>query len=122
MDLHSNAKFSFLQLIGCAYFKQHASAFRSQTPETLFYSVSNATTMYNHHANWLTIIRNTVRQRVDTESKSMPTTEALLLHWKRCLWVVAMWHCATLNSIDLPGIYIMLQISVCKILHYKYIS
>ena len=34
MDLHSNAKFSFLRLIGCAYFKQHASAFRSQTPET----------------------------------------------------------------------------------------
>ena len=31
-------------------------------------------------------------KRVDIESKSMPSTEALLLHWKRCTWVLAMWH------------------------------
>ena len=86
MDLHSNAKFSFLRLIGCAYFKQHASTFRSKTPETLFYSVSNFAFEYKSiDISWLTIIRNAVRQRVDTESKSMPTTEALLLHCKRCL-------------------------------------
>ena len=75
MDADSDAKFSFLRLIGCAY----VSAFRSQTPEALFNSVSNATTTYDNHAKWLAIIRTTVRQRVDMESKAMPSTEALLL-------------------------------------------
>ena len=93
MDADSDAKFSFLRLIGCAY----VSAFRSQTPEALFNSVSNATTTYDNHAKWLAIIRTTVRQRVDMESKAMPSTEALLLHWRRCIWVVGMWHC-------LPGV------------------
>ena len=50
-------------------------------------------------------IRSTVRQRVDTESKTMPSTEALLLHWKRCEWILAMWKCATSSAIDLPGMY-----------------
>ena len=99
----SNSKFSFLRLIGCAYYKQHTSTFRSQTPEALFYSICDTNTVYEHHAKWLAMIRSTVRQRVDTESKSIPSTEALLLHWKRCTWVVAMWHCATLNHINLPG-------------------
>ena len=52
MDADSDAKFSFLRLIGCAYYK-HVSAFRSQTPEALFNSVSNATTTYDNHAKWL---------------------------------------------------------------------
>ena len=103
MDLDSNTQLSFLRLIGCAYYKQHTSAFRSRTPEALFYSTSDASTTYHYHAKWLAKIRSVVRQRVDTESKSMPSTEALLLHWKRCTWVLAMWHCATLNNIDLPG-------------------
>ena len=33
----------------------------------------------------------------------MPSTEALLLHWKRSIWVLAMWNCATHNTVDLPG-------------------
>ena len=113
LDLQSNAKFSFLRLIGCAYYKQHTSGFRSQTPEALFYSVSDAATTSDHHAKWLAMIRSTVRQRVDTESKSMPTTEALLLHWNRCMWIVAMWHSATLNSIDLPGMLGHYNVHTC---------
>ena len=96
--VHHNVVYRWLKLN-----KQHTSAFRSQTPEALFYSICDTNTVYEHHAKWLAMIRSTVRQRVDTESKSIPSTEALLLHWKRCTWVVAMWHCATLNHINLPG-------------------
>ena len=53
----SDSKFSFLRLIGCAYYKQHVSAFCSQTPEALFFSVTNATSTHDHHAKWLAKIR-----------------------------------------------------------------
>ena len=42
-------------------------------------------------------------ERADTEDKTMPSTEALKLHWNRSLWVLEMWHQATSNDIDLPG-------------------
>ena len=99
----TNSRYSFLQLIGCAYYKQHTSAFRSQTPEALFHSVNSGTSTYDHHNRWLSEIRSTVRQRVDSEPKSMPSTGALLLHWKRCTWVLAMWKYATHSTADLPG-------------------
>ena len=61
------------------------------------------------------MVRTTVRQRVDSENKVMPTTEALLLHWKRCMWIIAMWHSGTSNAIDLPG---MLCHTVYNHTHY----
>ena len=73
LDIQSDAQFSFLRLVGCAYYKQHTLAFRSKTPEALYYCVSDAATTYKQHAKWLAIIRSTVRQRVDTETKVMPT-------------------------------------------------
>ena len=79
-----NTKFSFLHPVGCAYYKHHISAFRTQTPEALFNSI-NASTTYEQHDIWLAKIRSVVRQRADIESKSMPSTESLLLHWKRCM-------------------------------------
>ena len=100
----SQARYSFLRLIGCAYYKQHTSAFRTPTSEALFHSIERGSSIYDHHNSWLANIRSTVRQRVDTESKTMPSTEALLLHWKRCEWILAMWKCATSSAIDLPGI------------------
>lgn len=33
----------------------------------------------------------------------MPSTEALLLHWRRCMWVLEVWHQAKMNDLDLPG-------------------
>lgn len=108
-DIHASesttcvSRYSFLRLVGCAYYKQHTSAFKSKTPEALFHSVSGGTSTYDHHNRWLTKIRTTVQQRVITEATSMPSTEALLLHWKRCTWVLAMWNSAIQNKLDLPG-------------------
>ena len=103
------AQQSFLRLIGCAYFKQRTSAFRSATPEALF---QKGQTADDQHREWLSSIRNTARQRADTDIKAMPSTEALLLHWKRRKWVLNMWKCATRNKIELPGITIH-----CDLMH-----
>lgn len=104
-DECSMAKFSFLRLIGCAYYKQHCAAFRTPTPQALYHSIKGGN-ISDHHSDWLAIIRNTTIQRVDTESKSMPSTASLLLHWKRSEWILRMWKCATCNTMDLPGMHI----------------
>lgn len=119
------AKYSFLRLIGCAYYKQHTSAFRIPTPEALFHSMSGGPSADDNHNQWLSSIRNTARQRVDTDLKTMPSTEALLLHWKRCEWVLKMWKCATSNQVDLPGMQLTTEtytyyiiFSVTDLIHY----
>ena len=90
-------------------YKQHTSAFRTPIPEALFYSMTGGQSSYDHHNDWLACIQNTARQRVDTDVKTMPSTDALLLHWRRCEWVLQMWKCATSNKIDLPGIHMCTQ-------------
>ena len=47
---------------------------------------------------------------MDTDNKLMPSADALRLHWMKCVWVLGMWHCATQNSIELPGEYAHLDI------------
>ena len=63
---------------------------------------TEGTTMTERHEKWLSNIRRTVWQRADSESHNMPSTEALKLHWKRTVWIVAMWHSSTANELDLP--------------------
>ena len=59
------AQYSFLRLVGCAYYKQHASAFRTQTPEALFHSFKGGC-IHDQHNSWLASIR------VETDSKTPP--------------------------------------------------
>ena len=101
LDAQSPGMLSFLRLVGCAYFRKHSSAFELHTPEALFHS-TEGTTMTERHEKWLSNIRRTVWQRADSESHNMPSTEALKLHWKRAVWIVAMWHSSTANELDLP--------------------
>ena len=42
--------YSFLHLVGCAYFKVHSSAFHQQSPETLFHSVGTTVSVYRETA------------------------------------------------------------------------
>ena len=92
----------FLRLVGCAYYRKYASAFALQKPETLFNSIT-ASSALEKHTKWLYNIRCTVHQRAERECDSMPSTEALGLHWQRCMWVIEFWKCATDNYISLPG-------------------
>ena len=101
---HESSFYSFLRLIGCAYFKKHASGFEQCTPVSLYYSVKKpAADEFDTHKEWLDIIRRRVWMRADLESHNVPTTDALRLHWHRCLWVLELWHSATENEIELPG-------------------
>ena len=102
LDSDDPACLSFYRLIGCTYFRAHASAFECASPVTLYHSVM-ANNAIEKHETWLQIIRKAVWQRVDAESKNMPSTTALKLHWKRCLWVLDMWHKSIQNDIDMPG-------------------
>lgn len=103
LDSNNSAYLSFLRLVGCAYFRKHASGFPLQTPEALFHSIPATNTALDKHSKWLSTIRCAVHQRIDNESDSLPSTDALLLHWRRCLWVIAFWRSATENNISLPS-------------------
>lgn len=93
---------TFLRLVGCAYFKLHASAFEHKSPVTLYNSISNNPDDFDTHVLWLDQIRKTVWLRADSETQNLPTTEALILHWYRTLWVLGLWHSST-SDIEIPG-------------------
>jgi len=57
--------------------------------------------MTEHHEKWLTSIR-TVWQRADSKGHNVPSTETLMLHWRRSVWITAMWHLSTVNERELP--------------------
>ena len=105
-----NSLFSFLRLVGCAYFSKHKSGFQASTPRALFNSV-HMSSPQEQHFEWLSQIRAVVWERADTENDMLPTTEALKLHWKRCIWVLKMYRSAQENEISLPG----------KVQYYTYI-
>lgn len=102
LDSNDPACLSFYRLVGCTYFRAHASAFECASPVTLYHSVT-ASNPTEKHEKWLHTIRKGIWQRVDTESKNMPSITALQLHWKRCLWILDMWHKSIQNDIDMPG-------------------
>ena len=89
--------------MGCTYFRAHAAAFEFASPVTLYHSIT-AISVYEKHDKWLHSIRKTIWLRADTESRNMPSTTALRLHWLRCLWIIGMWHKSTENDIDMPGV------------------
>ena len=102
-DPNSPELYAFLTLVGCAYYKAHASAFKHRSPVALYHSIPEALTYEIHITQWLEAIRQIVWQRADTESQTMLSTEALKLHWAQCIWVLEMWKQATHNTLALPG-------------------
>ena len=96
------AYMSFFRLVGATYFRAHASAFKFTSPVTLYHSVT-ASNSVEKHEKWLGIIRKAIWLRADTESKNMPSTAALKLHWTRCSWVLKMWRKSIENDIDMHG-------------------
>ena len=93
----------FLRLIGCVYYTTHASAFIQRTPQSLFTTTKAANQQADDneiHFIWVQSVRQVVWERADTESQTMPSTEALLLHWKRGQWVLHMWNQATSKEVD----------------------
>ena len=103
LDHNDHSLYSFLRLVGCAYFRLHASVFEHTSPVSLFNSMDSDADPAEKHSKFLTEIRNGVWLRADSEAQNLPTMEALQFHWYRCLWVLGLWHSSTENEIELPG-------------------
>lgn len=100
---HSDHSFySFIRLVGCAYFRSHASAFEHTSPVSLYHSLDSTMDLFDTHKQWLALIRKAVWLRSDKDCQNVPTAEALRLHWHRCVWVLGIWHSATENDFQLP--------------------
>ena len=54
------------------------------------------------HKEWLQAIRVTVWERTVDESYYVPSFEALVLHWKRCTWVLQYWQKAKHQTVVMP--------------------
>lgn len=102
LDNESPSCLSFFRLVGCTYYRKHASAFEFASPVTLYRSITESN-VHQKHELWLQHIRNIVWLRADSESKNMPSTSSLKLHWMRSLWIIGMWHKSVENDIDMPG-------------------
>ena len=97
---------AFYRLIGCIYFRAHASAFPHETPEEMFNSYSSDTsTLLETHLAFLSEIRTGHFHRVATEENWMPTPEALRFHWLRACFTIRVWCQTAVNYIVVPDLF-----------------
>ena len=115
------SQLSFIRLIGCAYFKKHSSGFAFSTPESLFHSISESN-LEMRHREWLACITQVVWERTTDEMHTVPSYEALILHWKRCLWVKKFWAQANKNEIEVQGIIIIIMNKIIIIIIFIIIN
>ncbi len=104
-EVYQNGFLAFMRLIGCVYFKKHATAFELPSPATHFlkFAVAGKTTQ-EQHRDWLQDIRHSIWDRIKFENEMIPSTEALYLHWQRSCWVLQMWRQANQNNLSLTPI------------------
>ena len=104
-DVHKQGFWAFLRLIGTVYFKKHATAFESNSPESHFKNfISSSTDVEEQHRNWLEDIHQNSWDRITFEAEMVPSTEALWRHWKRSCWVIDMWRQADRNAMQVADI------------------
>ena len=104
-DPNSNGILSFFRLVGCPYFRKHKAAFLPTypTPMSLFNSLAKVNqTHVDHHSAWLSFLRERVWSRIKYEEEMIPSDGALVRHWQRSCWVVAVWRQSTQNNITYP--------------------
>ena len=95
---------SFVGLVGTVYFKLHLQAFVHRTPESHLQSfcmldeISNST---EQHHLWLDDICKKTWARAKSPADEVPSFDALLYHWKRCVWVLHMWKQSLNNTVNL---------------------
>ena len=68
--VHAKAShFTFIRLVGCAYFKKHANAFYGQTPSSLMNSFEASMSSIERHKKWLDFLRQTIWDRISSETR-----------------------------------------------------
>ena len=100
-DVHKQGFLAFLRLIGTVYFKKHATAFNSTSPDNHFKNFITTSDVEVQHRNWLEDIRQNTWDRITFETEMIPSIEALQRHWKRSCWVTDMWGQADRNTMEL---------------------
>ena len=104
-DTYKQGFLAFLRLIGTVYFKKHATAFESNSPESHFKNfITSSTDVEQQHKNWLEDIHQNIWDRITFEAEMIPSTEALWRHWKRSCWVIDMWRQADRNTMQVANI------------------
>ena len=82
------------------YYKKHASAFDYPSPATHFSQFVNSAPLA-HHTEWIDDVHQNIPGRITFDNDMLPTTDALLLYWKRSCWVLHMWAQADRNTMAL---------------------
>ena len=96
---------AFIRLIGVVYFKKHVSGFDTPSPIAHFSKFINPNlTTKQHHSVWLEDIRQNIFDRIKFENETIPSDDALYLHWQRSCWVMDMWRQADQNTVTLKPI------------------
>ena len=98
---------SFLRLVGCAYFIKHKSAFLPtyHTPVSYFNSFhKDGQSPREHHLKWLDDLRDRIWGKIKYEEEMVPSSGALLRHWKRSCWIINMWQQADKNQMTLRSL------------------
>ena len=94
--------FSFLRLVGSAYYLKYRSSFTDHHhPRVLYHSFDReGQTVLHQHVAWLDSIRAVVWQQTQDEKDFIPSHTALQQHWLRACWVLNMWNHAANNKIQ----------------------
>jgi len=93
---------SFVRLIGTAYFNLNVASFSHRTPQAHFNSPSEPNlTSKQHHLHWLDEVRSTCWVRAGLPADEVPSNDVLILHWRRSVWVIHMWHQCLQNRVEL---------------------
>ena len=95
---------SFVRLVGTAYFKLHSTGFDSPSPASYYQSFAGPVKVKEQHLIWLDNICQNIWYRVNYENERIPSSDTLLLHWKRSCWVIHMWHQSNERTMTLPPI------------------
>ena len=101
-NVYNTGFLAFLRFVGVTYFKKHATAFSTNSPQTHFNSFKHPTkTHIQQHTEWIDDIRQNIWDCIQFETHSIPSTEALYRHWNRTCWVISMWSQTDCNEITL---------------------
>jgi len=93
---------SFVRLIGTAYFNLNVASFSHCTPQAHFNNLSEPNLISKqHHLCWLDEVRSTCWVRAGLPADEVPSNDVLILHWRRSVWVIHMWHQCLQNRVEL---------------------
>ena len=116
-ETYNSGFLSFCRLVGSVYLSKSghmlssvATKFRKPTPLELYLQIQEVKNTAGAKSNlditlsWLQSIRQATIKSQSSEDFYLPSTDALLLHWKRTCYTCQIWQQADNNYIDYPNV------------------